>query len=51
MLNIQLETLGSSQADLWSLESILSSFEKAAFCLSECFDCLGVVLECRAVPK
>lgn len=43
--------LGPSQTDLWRLELVLSSSEKALFCLSECSDCLSIVLECRAAPN
>lgn len=43
--------LGPSQTDLWRLELVLSSSEKALFCLSECSDCLSIVLEWRAAPN
>lgn len=42
---------GPRQTDLWRLELVLSSSEKALFCLSKCSDCLSIVLEWRAVPN
>lgn len=43
--------LGPSQTDLWRLELVLSSSEKALFCLSDCSDCLSIVLEWRAAAN
>lgn len=45
------ELSGPSQTDLWRLGLVLSSCEKALFCLSEYSDCLSIVLEWRAAAN